>query len=148
MKKYITSILSLIVTVLLFSGIASVLVPSPTHAAGGLFIGCNEEVISDSVGNFVAFKDPCDFSYLMLQINALISFLLFKLAMPLAAIVFAYAGWLYMSSGGSGGQIEKAKGLFKSVLIGFLIALAAWLIVKAIMLGLGFDSSKFDSYYS
>ncbi len=144
MKKTLTLLVSLLVPVAILS--QSAVLVAPRLAEAKLFIGCNEETIKDSKGNFVAFKDPCDFGWLIKQINAFISFLLFDLAMPLAAIIFAYAGWLYMSSGGSGSQIEKAKGLFKKVLIGFIIALAAWLIVKTIMLGLGV-SSEYDTFY-
>jgi hypothetical protein len=115
--------------------------PRPSTAAG-LFIGCNEETKPD--GTFV---NPCGFDDLMLQINKFISFLIFDLAMPLAAIAFCYAGFLFMTSGSNPGNIEKAKSIFKSVLIGFVIALAAYLIVKTIMIGLGFDQDNFKTFF-
>lgn len=147
MKKVIGYILPFFLSFMMLVNIFGFLVPHHVHAEGGLFIGCNEEEIKDATGTFIGFKDPCDFNFFMLQVNKLISFLLFDLAMPLAAICFAYAGFLYMSSGGSGEQISKAKGIFKNVLFGFVIALAAWLLVKAIMLGLGFNEGEFDSFY-
>lgn len=45
-----------------------------------------------------------------------------------AALLFAYAGWLYMTSNHSKGQQ-----IFTDVLIGFLIVLSAWLIIDTIM---------------
>ena len=57
-----------------------------------------------------------------------------------AAVAFAYAGWLYITATGDTGQIKKAHGIFTSVAIGFIIILSAWLIVKAILVGLGAES--------
>src|SRR3990172_5323270 len=55
------------------------------------------------------------------------------LSIPVAAILFAYAGWLYFSNRENMAQIEKAHKIFSSVLMGFAIAVAGWLIVKTIL---------------
>ncbi len=55
------------------------------------------------------------------------------LAVPLAAILFAYAGALYITARGNPGQIEKAHGIFGKVALGFILALAGWLIVNTIL---------------
>ena len=83
--------------------------------------------------------DDCNFDAFILLFSNVINFLLFDVAIPLSALVFAYAGWLYLSSGLKPDQRTKAKGIFGKVLLGIVIALAAWLIVKAIMVGLGFQ---------
>jgi hypothetical protein len=74
---------------------------------------------------------------LMLLIKNIINFLLFYLALPAATLAFIYAGWLYLSSGDKPAQRAKAKGVFINVLYGLAIAAAAWLIVSAILTGLG-----------
>lgn len=90
-------------------------------------------------GGLVPCDGPeCGFEDLITLVNKVIDFLLFTLAMPLAAILFAYGGFLFLTSGGSEDKITKAKQIFKNVLFGFVIALSAWLIVKAIFFGLGF----------
>lgn len=81
----------------------------------------------------------CGFKELMTLINNLIQFLLFTVATPLAAIIIAYVGWLYLSSGGNPGDITKAKKILLNVVIGYVIGLAAWLIVKTIVSSLGVD---------
>jgi multisubunit Na+/H+ antiporter MnhF subunit len=53
-------------------------------------------------------------------------------AVFLSAILFAWAGWKYVTAGG-GGEVSTAKGIFFNVLIGLVIILAAWLIVDTIM---------------
>ena len=47
--------------------------------------------------------------------------------------MFAYAGILFLTSGGSSSAKEKATSIFKKVLFGLIIALAAWLIVTTIL---------------
>jgi hypothetical protein len=81
----------------------------------------------------------CDFNMLMTLINRLINFILFSLAVPLAAIMFAYAGILLLTSGGNSSQKEKAKKVFTGVAIGLVIAAAAWLIVHVILSILGYS---------
>lgn len=82
----------------------------------------------------------CDFNQLIKLIKNVINFLLFVIAAPLAAIVFAYAGFLFLTSRGNEQQISQAKQIFWSVLIGFVIAFGAWLIVDAITSALLKDS--------
>ncbi|MBI5816860.1 MAG: hypothetical protein HZB09_00325 [Candidatus Yonathbacteria bacterium] len=79
----------------------------------------------------------CDFNDFIDLINNVINFLMFKFAVPLAAISFAIAGVMILTAGGNTGQVEKAKEIFWNVLIGLIVALAAWLVVNAILVGLG-----------
>ena len=53
-------------------------------------------------------------------------------SIPLAAIAFAYAGYLFLTAAGNSSQISTSKGIFVKVLIGFLFVLTAWLIVRTI----------------
>lgn len=84
---------------------------------------------------------PCGFNELMQLINNVIKFLLFTIATPLAALGIVYAGWLYLSAGGSTENTTKAKKILTNIIIGYVIALAAWLIVNTILKSLGLDSS-------
>ena len=73
----------------------------------------------------------CGFKTLMHLVKHLIDFALF-LTMPLAAALFAFAGWLYLASSVDPGKKSKAHKIFTSVLWGLLFILGAWLIVKLI----------------
>lgn len=46
-----------------------------------------------------------------------------------AAVMFAYAGFLYVSASTSSGNIQSAKSVFSNVFIGLILVIAAWLIV-------------------
>lgn len=74
---------------------------------------------------------PCDFTALMHLVRHLIDFVFF-IAMPIAVLLFAYAGWLYLSSSASPGNISKAHRIFWTVFIGLLWVLGAWLVIKLI----------------
>ena len=74
----------------------------------------------------------CDFGTL---IQNLINYLLI-LAVPISIALFAWAGILYFTSVQNPKQIGTAKRLFKSVFIGFALALASWLIIQTILTGL------------
>jgi len=97
--------------------------------------------VANSEANITgSFKNPCDIKFLFMLIDNIINFLLFSVALPLAAIAFAYAGFILLTAAGDPGKLTTAKAIFKNVLIGLVIALAAWIIVKAILLGLGVSS--------
>ncbi len=83
----------------------------------------------------------CGFEEFIVLINKVIKFLLFSIATPLAALAFTYAGFLLISAGGDPGKLTQAKSIIKNVLIGFVIALAAWLIVNTILSSLGFTGT-------
>lgn len=53
------------------------------------------------------------------------------LSIPITAIAFCWAGFLYLSSGGDTSKIKQAKEIFWKVMWGFIFILTAWLIVYA-----------------
>lgn len=75
--------------------------------------------------------EPCNFNHLIVLAQRLINWLVF-ISVFVGAALFAYAGLLYVSSAGSEDKVKKAHDLFRSVLVGFLLVLAAWLIVYTI----------------
>lgn len=78
----------------------------------------------------------------MALINGLINFVLFKMALPIAAIMFAYAGFKLITAGGEAAHARtKAKEIFLNTLIGLVIAAAAWLVISTLLSILGYDGS-------
>lgn len=119
--------------------------PPVLVVGAGLVPECNTKIDNEKGG----YSDPCDFNMLMTIINTVITFLLFTLATPLFALILVYVGWLYLSDMGSSENKTKAKRILRNALIGYIIALAAWLIVKTILTTLGFqagEGAKFFDY--
>ena len=82
----------------------------------------------------------CNFCNLMQLGENIKNFLILNLGAPAAALMFAYAGFLYMS--GNPGNIGKAKGIFINVLYGFVIMLSAYLVVDVVLTSLANDDVK------
>ena len=53
-------------------------------------------------------------------------------AVFLSAVLFAYAGWLYLSNEALGEQM-RARAMFQNVAFGLAIILGAWLFVDTLM---------------
>ncbi|MCX6754903.1 MAG: IPT/TIG domain-containing protein [Candidatus Nomurabacteria bacterium] len=104
----------------------------------GLVPECNTGNIVNGV-----YSNACDFNMVIAIINKVINFLLVTLATPLFALIIIYVGWLYLSDMGSSENIKHAKEILKNAVIGYVIALAAWLIVKTILFSLGFTGPTF-----
>lgn len=105
-------------------------------AAGAAFPGDGSTGILPNCGRGGV---ECGFEHLIQLLRNIMNWLII-MSVPLAALSFAYAGWLYISAGGNSGQVSKAHGIFTNVAIGFSIVLAAWLIVYAVAKALLKDS--------
>ena len=102
----------------------AVVVPPAAPGAGGL-VPCGGES-----------GDPCGFADLIILTSNIINFLIVFVLAPIAAIMFLYAGYEMMTARGNVSQITSAKKMFMDILMGALIAFAAWLIVEGIMAAL------------
>lgn len=84
----------------------------------------------------------CGFSDLVILFNDVVEFIFIKLVVPIAAIMFFYAGFLMITAGEeAAGSRTKAKNIFKNAVLGLVIAAAAWLIINTLLSILGYDGS-------
>ncbi len=85
----------------------------------------------------------CNFEKLILMINRVINFFIYIIAGPIIALSFAYAGFLMVTSGGNPSKKDEAKSIVGKALVGFIFLLAAWLIVKTILVVFGYSGPLF-----
>lgn len=104
------------------------LVSVPATALSAPLVPCG---LSPGTGVTKAQTEPCEFKHAIELVQSVINFII-VIAAPIAAIMFAYAGWLYITAGGDTGKVSKAHSIFWTVFVGFVIMLSAWLIVKYI----------------
>ena len=71
------------------------------------------------------------------MIDRIINFLLFCIVPPLAALMIAIGGGMYIFAMGKPEMVSTAKKLFWSVAIGLLIVYGAWAIVNTLLIALG-----------
>jgi len=118
---------------LLSAGIlALIFIPIFSHGAG----------LVDCKGKF----GQCDFGDVVETTNKIINWII-AIAVSVSAIMFAYAGFLYMTAQGDLSQMKRGRDIFTNVVIGFAIMLSAWLIIKLIVTTLsdGADNTKFTN---
>lgn len=85
-------------------------------------------------------QEPCGFNDVMTLIDTFIKFILY-MSVPICAIMFTYAGFLMLTSGGSSEQVSKARGVFTNAAIGLLFVVGAWIIVKTVLSILHYDGA-------
>lgn len=99
-------------------------VPALALAQGGL-VPCGEVGQDGKI-------DQCTFQDFILLINKIIDFLIKSIALPASAILFAWAGFLYLTAAGDGTKIKKAHGIFNTVFVGLVLALSGWLVINLV----------------
>jgi len=102
----------------------------------GLLPICNEGPIDAVTGDYL---NPCGVDSLMAMINKLINFITVTLATPLFSVLFVFAGFLYLSAGSKKETKTKAKKIIFNSLKGYGLVLGSWVIVKTILLALGYN---------
>lgn len=87
-------------------------------------------------------EHPCGFAQLLTMVNGVIDFIFLKMAVPIAAIMFFYAGFSMITAGGESAHARtKAKSIFLNTVIGLILAMASWVIVKTILSILGYEGA-------
>ena len=77
-------------------------------------------------------QEACDFNGIIQLANNIISVGIY-LAVLVAVAMFAYAGFLYLTSVGDTGKMKEAHTIFTNAAYGFIFVLGAWLIVTLIL---------------
>ncbi len=103
-------------------------------AASSLFFVSGSMVFAqDSGTGLIPCVNNCGFADIMKLINGVVGFIFKDLVIPISAIMFAYAGFELVTSGGSTEKKSQAKKIFLNVAIGLAFAAGAYLIVHAIL---------------
>lgn len=129
-KKFLAGMVSLVLLSVFFIPIF-VGAADPDDGFGSGLIRCGNSTTTDSAGK-VVFKNPCDFDDFIGLINGVVNWII-GIAGVIFTISAVWGGFLYMTSGTSLGDKEKAKSILWSTLLGFVIILCAWLIVYTIL---------------
>ncbi len=88
-------------------------------------------VLSFAQGGIIPCEDDCDFQDFMQLINNVIKWII-TISIPVAAGVFAWAGFQMMINASNPGKRAASIEMMKKVGIGFVFILAAWVIVNTI----------------
>lgn len=94
---------------------------------------------ASSTGLVACSGAECDFNALITTIDNVVNFLIFVIGFPIAAIIFAWAGILMITSGGSTSKRDQAKKLAGRVVVGLILALLSWIIIKTLLTVFGYS---------
>lgn len=90
---------------------------------------------------------PCTWNQLFDLMNAVITFLIFDLGVPLVTIVIIVSGVMLVWNPNKSTAESVWKNRLRTALLGLVIMLSAWLIVKAVVWGLtGGTTATRDNY--
>jgi len=130
MKKWLLNIAPILV--ILFT-INIISIPFLTHAVAsndtswisGL-VPCGNESGADEAAK------SCDFKALVTLGQRLINFLMFA-AVLMTVVLLVITGFRYVTAGANTGELARAKSTFRTIGIGFLLVLGAWLIINTLV---------------
>jgi hypothetical protein len=74
----------------------------------------------------------------MQLLNNLITLMIKFLLFPVAVLLFVYAGYKYITAEGNASAKANVKKMIKNFLLGVLLMLCAWLIVKTVLVVVGY----------
>lgn len=80
---------------------------------------------------------PCELCHFFVMFKNIIEFLLIKIVPPLAVLLVAWGGMLYIFSADNPANIAKANSIFKSVAIALIIIYASWLMISLFLQVIG-----------
>jgi len=110
----------------------------------GSFFSFNIQTASAQDSLIVCATPPeCSLDDLIATVNKIINFLV-VIAASVVAMMFCYAGFIYLTAGGDTGKAKKAKEVFTSTAIGFVLILSGWLIIKFVLQGFEADKEFLD----
>ena len=92
-------------------------------------------------------QQDCTFGKLMDFLKNIIDFLIFVLAPIIATIIVLYGGFLILTAGDSAEKVSQAKGMFTKGIVGLMLAMGAWLIVKFVLVSVGYNTTLFPTFY-
>lgn len=83
----------------------------------------------------------CDINSVMQLINNIINFFFNTLLLPLFVVMVIYLGVSYFMAGGKPGQHAKLGSMAKHMVLGLVLMMCAFVIVKTLLVVLGFSDT-------
>lgn len=122
------------------------IVPAPPGITGGL-IPCGRQYDDTITTPNIDESKPCGFPHLFLLLKNVLDFTLWKLGLIVIAIMAVLTGAVSYFSFGRPEIIVRIKSIWKSVFVGYLIALFAWLAVNIVLNVFGFEVRLFGTWW-
>jgi hypothetical protein len=106
----------------------------------------SEEVADEKTGSeipLIPCVNKCDLGSVMHLLNNLITLMIKFLLFPVAVALFMYAGYKYIVAQGNPSKKADVKKMIGHFLLGVLLMLCAWLIVKTVLVMVGYTDQLY-----
>jgi hypothetical protein len=106
----------------------------------------SNEVADDATGSripLIPCVNKCDLGSVMQLLNNLISALIKFLLFPIAIFMFIYAGFKYIMAQGNPAKRISVRKMVGKFILGMVLILTAWLIVKTLLVILGYTDTLY-----
>jgi hypothetical protein len=87
--------------------------------------------------------NKCDLGSLMQLLNNLITFLIKVILFPVVILMFVYMGYQYITSQGKPGMHAKLRTMIWKLVLGIVIILVAWVLVKTLLVVIGYKDALY-----
>lgn len=94
-------------------------------------------------GSLVPCTNKCDLASVFTLLNTFISFLIKVILFPVSILMFVYAGYQYITAQGNPAKTANVKKLVKHLVLGIIIILTAWVVVRSGLSLIGYDDSLY-----
>lgn len=122
------------------------IVSAPPELLGGL-IPCGRQYDNTIATPNINESEPCGFSHIFLLLKNILDFVLWKIGLIVIAIMAVFTGAISYFSLGKPDILSRIKSIWRSVFVGYLLSLFAWLIVNVVLNVLGFDVKLFGTWW-
>ncbi|MGB4253506.1 MAG: pilin [Minisyncoccales bacterium] len=112
------------------SGVSYTKVECKPEQQGGL-VPCGRRC--DDPDTTINEQAPCTFCHFLVLFKRIIDFLTTIIAFPVLALMIIAGGIMFLTSSGNEKQLNKAKEILKTAVIGVVIILCAWLVIDTII---------------
>jgi hypothetical protein len=98
-------------------------------------IGINEPIIPcgtniSTTGGATSITNPCEFCHIFLLVHNVYDFLVLIIVPPIAVVLIAIGGFMWLTAGGNEGRVKKGHSMILSVIIGLIIVYVSWLVLS------------------
>lgn len=92
--------------------------------------------------------DDCNFDTLIKLLNNIASFLIFRVPLILLVVLIAYNGGLLIYNRDRSKQLSAIKKSFVNLLVGYLLILGAYVLVKTFITLIAGDNLTFKTFFN
>jgi hypothetical protein len=118
------------------------LVPCGKDVVIGVQLNEKGEVVFDEGGHPIGGSKgyiTCQLCHFLVMVDNMVKFVMVWIVPLIAVAMFAIAGIMLYTAGGSRDRVNRAKDLFKAVVIGLAIIYGAWLLVTVTLFLIGVE---------